>query len=85
MLTVICLPHAEDVSVSAARRVTDDYHPAGEHAEKDDSTRTVVPARVFDLDRRPLKDDSSVREIQSALEQGALAFARVEGDAQLLL
>jgi len=56
LLTIVGLSHAEDVANRATRGVADNYQPAFEQAEAEDSAFTVFLARVFDLKREPLKD-----------------------------
>ena len=84
-LTFVGLSHAEYVTRSAARGVTDYDQPAGQQSIADDPRFAVSPARVFDLDRYAFEDDYGVFKIQASLGEGACALRRVEGDAHWLL
>ena len=74
MLTIIGLSHAEHVAIRAARRVPNDNQSVFEASVADDSTFTVVLARVLDLDCRTFEDDRSVFEVEAALDESPFAL-----------
>jgi hypothetical protein len=81
LLTVVGLSHAEDVANRATRGVADDYEPASEQTEAEDSAFTVVFAHVFDLDGHALEDRFGVREVQASFGQRPFSLGRVERNA----
>ena len=84
MLTIIGLSHAEHVADRATRRVSDDNHPVLQAAVADDSTFTVVHARVFDLYGRSFKHDQSIFEVKAALSESLLSLGWIERQAHLV-
>lgn len=66
---MIGLSHADYVAIRATRRVPDDYKPTIQKPLADDSTFTVVLARVFDLDGGAFEDGQRIFEVKPALGQ----------------
>ena len=85
LLTGIGLPHTEDVADRATRRVADDHYSTYQSAVADDSPLTVVPARVFDLDRHACEHKDGIFEVEPAIGKRFLSLGRIEGDTHMLL
>jgi hypothetical protein len=80
-LSFIGLPHAEDVTVRAARRVAHNDKASRQQPVADDALLAVVPPGVFDLYRDTGKDQRCVCEIQSTFGQRLRALDRIERDS----
>jgi hypothetical protein len=81
----IGFPHAENVSIVAARRIAHDDDPPGELAEAENAWLAVLPALVLDLDGHPCENQERVLEIEPSLGQRAQPLGRVEGDAHRVI
>jgi len=84
-LTGIGFPHAEYVTGSSARGITDNHQAARQIAEADDSDFTVISAAILNLQGRPLEHMHSVPEIQTSLRQRRASLGWIEGYAHVLL
>jgi hypothetical protein len=85
LLTGIGLPHTEDVANRATRRVADDHYSTHRRAVANDSPLTVVPARVFDLDRHACEHKTGIFEVEPAIGKRFVSLGRVLGDTHGLL
>jgi hypothetical protein len=84
-LTLIGLPHGDDLSRHAARRPNDDDDSTGQLVGVDE-TRLAVCAVVFSLIRprqvRPVEYLLGPPEIESPLLQGPIPLGAAEGDSR---
>ena len=84
-LTIVGLPHAENVTGGGPRRVSDYDQSTSEQAIADDARFTVIPAPVLDLNRSACEDDRRVFEVEPTLMECLFALRWIEGNAHRLL
>jgi len=85
LLAVIGFPHAEHMAIRATRCVANHHHSVPEHAETDDSSFSVVLARVFRLKVGRLKDEPRVLKIKLPLGECLGALRRIVGDGHKVI
>jgi hypothetical protein len=81
LLSLIALPHRDDVPNIVSRRP--DYHDQAVRGEAkgEEAVLAIVPAPVRDRKRRAIENRICIREIKAALRQGAGALILIEADA----
>jgi predicted SpoU family rRNA methylase len=67
--TIVGLSHAEYVANRAASSVADYDQATGQQPVADDAGLAVVPALVFELNRRTLEDEGGIFKVQTAFRQ----------------
>jgi hypothetical protein len=79
-LSVIGLPHRDNVPRIPARRPNYDHHSPMQMSDADHSGFPIVAAQIGDIDRYACEHIGGIGEIEPPLLQGDVALARVEGD-----
>ena len=85
LFTCVCLPHAEDVAILAARGVADHHSAAFKQTVANDSAFSIVQAVIVDFDSHPREDLSCVFEVQASFCESLLAFDWVVGDPHAVI
>jgi hypothetical protein len=75
LFTGVCLPHAENVAILAARGVADHHNATSKQTVANDSALSVVQAVIVDFDGHSGEDLSCVFEVQASLGESLLALA----------
>jgi hypothetical protein len=83
--TVIGLSHAEDMTHSATRCVTDDDQATAQKSEADDPQLAVVDSFVLDLSRQAIEDQSSILEVKTAMDQRPVPLGTIVRDTHWII